>query len=481
MKKKVLIVGANGYIGVRLIHTLAEKGVDIVAFVRNKQRLKILKHLKDKVEIIEGDLLQRRSLDIIPDDIECAYYLVHSLTSKNEKFADLEEKSARYFLSKIEQTKAKKIVYLSGLSLEPSKSLHMQSRHKVGEILAGGKIPVVNFQAAIVIGSGSASFEIMRDLVEKLPIMIAPKWVVSKCQPIGIYDVLYYLEKIYDVECKKNVTYEIGGPDILTYKEMLLALAKIRGLKRWIFIVPVLTPRLSSLWLYFVTSTNLYLAKRLVESLKTDAVCKGNSIEKVIPHKCLSYEETLIKAFDKIEQNQILSSWKDALNQNAVNLLMDSYIDVPEFGCLKDIQIRNYKSCKKDVTEKLWSIGGDNGWFYMDWAWKIRGVIDKLVAGIGLRRGRRSPIDLKTGDALDFWRVLKADKENGELILYAEMKLPGEAWLSWKIDEDGSGVKITQIATFRPKGIFGRLYWYSLFPIHIFIFKGMCDKIGKLK
>ncbi|MCH9621653.1 MAG: hypothetical protein S4CHLAM20_10780 [Chlamydiia bacterium] len=479
MMKKVLIVGANGYVGVRLTYRLAEKGIKVIAFVRNLNRLKVPSHLQDKIEVIEGDLLQRISLNIIPDDIDCAYYFVHSLSSKNNKFFDLEAKSAENFVDRVSKTQCKKIVYLSGLSGKNPKSEHMKSRSQVGEILSGGLIPVVNLQAGIIIGSGSASFELMRDLVEKLPVMIAPRWINSKCQPIGISDVLYYLDELISVDITKNTIFEIGGPDKLSYKEMMKIFSEVRGLKRWFISVPVLTPRLSSLWLVLVTSSNLYLAKRLIESLRSDAICSNNDIEKMIPHKCLSYKETIGRAFDKIEQNHILSSWKDAVNKPGDNLLVDSYIQVPEFGCLNNIQIRNYTNAKEKILSKLWAIGGNNGWYYMNWAWRIRGVIDKLVGGVGLRRGRRSPKDLEAGDALDFWRVVKSNKETGELILYAEMKLPGEAWLSWDIKEIEGKVQIKQIATFRPKGLFGRIYWYSLWPVHLFIFKGLCNKIGR--
>ncbi len=477
-EKKVLIAGANGYVGSRLAYRLAEKGIFVIALVRDKTRFNIHEKIHKNIEVIEGDLLDEESLKKIPAGLSCAYYLVHSLSSKDKNFYDLEEKSARNFLKAMQKRGPEKIVYLSGLSGNDPKSEHMQSRDRVGKILNEGKVPVVNFQAGIIIGSGSASFEIMRDLVEKLPVMIAPKWVSSKCQPIGIEDVLFYLENIHDRDCD-SIKLEIGGPEVLTYKEMLHIFAKVRGLKRWIISVPFLTPHLSSLWLYFVTSANLYIAKRLVESLKGDAICHLHDIDAYIPHKCLSYEETIQRAFDRIEQNHVISSWKDAMNTSKLKPHFDQYIHVPTYGCLKNIQKRKYLTHKKEVIERLWSIGGKNGWYYMDWAWQIRGWIDKIFGGVGLRRGRRSPTELEKGDALDFWRVIQCDKENGKLLLYAEMRLPGEAWLEWKIEEIDEMTEIKQIATFRPKGLFGRLYWYALFPFHLFIFKGMCNTIGK--
>ncbi|MCH9811283.1 SDR family oxidoreductase [bacterium] len=476
---RVLVAGANGYVGSRLCYKLAEKGYHVIALVRNKDRFNVQEKVHDKIEVLECDLLQKASLNIMEGEIDCAFYLVHSLSAKQKKFYDLEEKSAIYFRERMEELETKKIVYLSGLSGENPKSEHMRSRDRVGQILLEGKIPVVNFQAGIIIGSGSASFELMRDLVEKLPVMIAPRWVSSKCQPIGISDVLYYLEHIVDKEVKESVIYHIGGPDVLTYKEMLYCFAKIRGLKRWILSVPVLTPHLSSLWLYFITSTNMYLAKRLVHSLAGDAVCLERGIEKVLPHKCLDYAQTIERAFDKIEQNHVFSSWKDALNKVGSLPHFDVYIHAPEHGCLTNVQTRYYTTPKEKILDKLWSIGGKNGWYYMTWAWKIRGRIDKLFGGVGLRRGRRSPTELQNGEALDFWRVIKSDRANGELLLFAEMKVPGEAWLSWKVREEENKVEIHQVATFRPKGVLGRLYWYSLWPVHIFIFRGLCNQIGK--
>jgi len=478
-RRSILIAGANGYVGSRLVIHLAELGMDVIALVRSKDRFKLPKAVEEKVKVIEADLLDPESLKKIPEDIACAYYLVHSLASKEGKFYELEKESAHNFRERIDETSAEKIVYLSGLSVGEDVSEHMRSRHNVQEILSNGRVPLVTFRAAIIIGSGSASFELMRDLVEKLPIMIAPRWVSSKCQPIGIVDILYYLIHVIDVKCDKNLELQIGGPDVLTYKEMMYRFAKVRKLKRWIISVPVLTPRLSSLWLYFVTSSNLFLAKRLIDSLTTDAVCQNKDVDKVIPHKCMTYEETIERAFDKIEQNHVLSSWKDALNISQIKPHIESYMNVPEHGCLTNAQVKESSLSKEDLTKRIWSVGGRNGWFYMNWAWRIRGLMDKCVGGVGLRRGRRSPTEITAGDSLDFWRVIKADKENGHLLLYAEMKVPGEAWLDWQIKEEGGKIYLHQTATFRPKGLFGRLYWYVLWPFHILIFSGMCRKAAK--
>lgn len=479
VKLKILLTGANGYIGTRLLQVLAEAGHNVVALVRSSRRIKILAHLSSNVEVIEADLLEIDSLNSIPDDIEAAYYLVHSMGNQASGFSDFESRCAENFSTAIRKTEAKQIIYLSGLSHESELSEHMGSRQRVEEILRDSSIPLTTLRAGIVIGSGSASFEIVRDLVEKLPVMVAPRWVRSKCQPIAVADVLYYLENVLLNEHCLGQTFEIGGPDTLNYKDMILQLARSRNLKRWIIPVPVLTPYLSSLWLFFITSTNFSIARALVNSLKLDAVCHENRIKEILPHTCLSYEEAIQRAFEKIEQNAVVSSWKDAIVNSHLPANLKEYIKVPEIACFKEVQERTYENPRDAIANRLWSIGGDNGWYYMDWAWTIRGWIDQLFGGVGLRRGRTDQNHLNDGDALDFWRVLLADKDSGHLLLYAEMKLPGEAWLEWKITEEDGKTKVTQTATFRPRGILGRLYWYLCVPAHMFIFKGLCNSLAK--
>lgn len=470
---KILLTGANGYIGKQLLSVLVnQERHRIVAFVRSKARLKIPEQLKNYVEVIDGDLTDEQSLDKIPRDIDAAYYLVHSMSASSSGFQKLEELSARNFSDWIKGTQAKQVIYLSGLANDQDLSPHFQSRLKVEEILAESHIPLTLLRAGIIIGSGSASFEIIRDLVEKLPVMVAPKWVSNRCQPIAIRDVLFYLVGVLNHPRCLNQTFEIGGPDQLNYKEMLLQFAEVRKLKRWIFTVPVLTPRLSSYWLYFVTSTNFSLAKSLVDSLKNEAVCKESRIQEILPRDCLTYKEAIAKAFNVIDQNAIISSWKDALVSGVLQTPLKDFIEVPKDGCVKESLRKNFSN-RNQMIQKLWSIGGKNGWYYMNWAWKLRGFIDKVFGGVGLDRGRRSPSELNEGDSLDFWRVLLADKEKGHLLLYAEMYLPGEAWLEFKVEGD----QLLQEATFRPKGVLGRLYWYGLYPIHHFIFRGMLNKI----
>lgn len=474
---KVLLTGANGYIGQRLLPLLIKAGHQVVAVVRNTQRLEIPPHCHQHVQIVQGDLLDFESIEKIPNDIDIAYYLIHSLAQTKKHLIDLETKTAKNFLKLIAKTNAQQIIYLSGLINDTNLSLHLKSRKHVDKVLRSGPISVTTLRAGIIIGSGSASFEIIRDLVEKLPVMIAPLWVENKCQPIGILDVLDYLLSVLDHPQCRGKAFDIGGPDVLTYREMLLQFAEIRGLRRYIIGVPVLTPRLSSYWLYFVTSTNFTLASALVESLKNNAVCHENKIKKIIPKKCLQFKEALQQVLEKTEDYFIFSSWKDSLAASDLNPNLFEYIKIPQFGCLTDLEKVTFHCSPNQIMDAVWSIGGDRGWYYMNWAWVLRGFIDQIFQGTGLRRGRTHPTRLRPGDALDFWRVLLADKKQQRLLLYAEMRLPGEAWLEFKITPMKHGGILHQKATFRPNGIFGRIYWYGMFPFHWFIFNGLAKGI----
>jgi len=475
---KILLTGANGYIGTRLLPRLVDEGHEIYALVRSRSRIEIPEKFQSQLHVIEADLLNPSSLLKIPTDIDAAYYLVHSM-SYSQKFSELEAASAKNFVSRLENTQAKQIIYLSGLSNEAHLSRHLTSRKEVGEILKMGKVPVTILMAGIIIGSGSASFEIIRDLVEKLPIMVAPKWLKQLTQPIAVRDVLIYLVLVLGNPVCLGQSFEIGGPDVMSYKDLLLNFAKMRGLKRKIFIVPVLTPRLSSYWLFFVTSTSFSLARFLVESLINNAVCKENRIQKLFPRKLLSYEEALQLAFTRTEEDWVPSSWKDTLSGSILNPDLSIYVHVPRFGILSDRRIIPFSCPIEQVQKRIWSLGGDRGWFAINWAWKFRSFLDKLVGGIGLRRGRTHPTRLKVGNALDFWRVLLADEKKRRLLLYAEMKLPGEAWLEFEIIPHETGGTLKQIASFRPNGVWGRFYWYSLYPFHALVFSQLAKHIAK--
>lgn len=471
----VLLTGSTGYIGRRLLPVLLDQGHHVICLVRDRRRFDFEDfseaHLK-KLTVIEADLNKPETLNNLPNKIDLAYYLVHSM-STSEDFLALEQKSAESFLAYINQTTAKQIIYLSGIVNDPSLSKHLSSRKNVEDILSQATASLTVLRAAIIIGSGSASFEIIRDLVEKLPVMIAPKWLKSRCQPIGIRNVVEYLIGVMLKEETYNQSFDIGGPDILTYKEMLMGYARVRGLKRWIIPVPVLTPKLSSHWLYFVTSTSFTLAKSLVSSLKNEVICSDNRIQEFVPIKLLSYEESIRLTLDRIQQRLVISSWKDAVPTNTIDQNFLNYIEVPTFGCLSDQRTIAFNRPKEEIIDNIWCIGGDRGWYYGNWMWGIRGFIDKFFGGVGLRRGRRNATDLKPGDALDFWRVLLADKKNGRLLLYAEMKMPGEAWLEFKFQEN----TLIQTATFRPLGLWGRIYWYAILPFHGLIFPGMIRNI----
>jgi len=473
---KVLLTGSTGYIGKRLLPYLLEAGHTVVCLVRDPRRFQEKYSDNDKVILVKADLLDRASLDNIPKDIDIAYYFVHSMGSPKTDFAHLEAKVAENFVSTINKTKARQIIYLSGIINEDQKlSKHLRSRLNVERILQTAKTNTTILRAAIIIGSGSGSFEIIRDLAEKLPIMVTPKWLSTKCQPIAIKNVVEYLLGVVDKKESFNKIFDIGGPDILTYKEMLLGYAGVRGLKRFIITIPVLTPRLSSYWLYFVTSTNFTLARSLVDSMKNEVVCSIGGIEKIVNPKLYGYKEAIQRAFKVIDSNQVPSSWIDSAS--AGNLQQDflDKIEVPKFGCLVDERKLRYEIDTERIKKSIWEIGGENGWYTWNWAWALRGLLDKMVGGVGLRRGRRSPTELKPGDALDWWRVILADEKVGRLILYAEMKVPGEAWLELEINDKQKS--FTQRATFRPNGLLGRLYWYTLLPIHKIIFNGMANKI----
>ena len=471
---KILLTGTTGYIGKRLIPFLLEMNHTLICCVRDKQRFpEILKNNKN-VSLIEVDFLDKNSLDSIPNEIDIAYYLIHSMSSSSSKFESLEEQCAINFKMRLEKTKVKQVIYLSGIVNDDQLSKHLQSRKNVEDLLHSKVYALTTFRAGIIVGSGSASFEIIRDLVEKLPIMIVPKWVDTKSQYIAIRDILAYLSKAIGKKELYNQSFDVFGPDVLTYKQMMMQFSEVRQLKRYIYSVPVMTPKLSSYWLYFITATSYKLAISLVDSMKVEVIGKPSNINEILEVNPINYKEAVRKAFMNIEQNSIVSSWKDSFVSGRFNKKLSQYIGVPEYGCFKDIKKRRVNNEKKTL-ERIWSIGGENGWYYADYLWKIRGFLDKISGGIGLRRGRTHPTELNPGDALDFWRVLYANKDEKRLLLFAEMRLPGEAWLEFKIENK----QLIQRAVFRPKGLLGRIYWFTVLPFHGLIFNGMINQLVK--
>ncbi|UQD56315.1 SDR family oxidoreductase [Flavobacterium sp. K5-23] len=471
---KILLTGATGYIGKRLLPILVANGYEIICCVRDRNRFKIPKGFEKNIKVIEVDFLKEETLLEIPSDIDAAYYLIHSMSSSSDNYDELESISANNFVQRINKTNAKQVIYLTGIVNDESLSKHLSSRKNVEDILSSGTYVMTALRAGIIVGSGSASFEIIRDLVNKLPIMITPKWLNTKCQPIAINDVLEFLSKSLLNPVTYNQNFDIGGPDILTYKEMLLAFAKAKNLKRWIFTIPIMTPKLSSYWLYFVTSTSYKLASALVSSMKVEVVCRDTKINELLDVKPMTYEMALSRALLKVEADNVASSWKDSLVSGRFKTNISTYLKIPKKDCF--IDRRKKEIIDREYTiNKIWSIGGETGWYYGDWLWNLRGFIDKLYGGVGSRRGRTNKHNINPGDSLDFWRVLYSNKEEGKLILFAEMKLPGEAWLEFKI----LGNTLYQSATFRPRGIWGKLYWYAVLPFHGFIFNGMLNKLVK--
>ncbi|MEI7421655.1 MAG: SDR family oxidoreductase [Prolixibacteraceae bacterium] len=477
---KVLLTGSTGYIGKRLLNNLSAAGHDVTCFVRSLERMIVPELSNANVTGHEIDLLKP-----IPDhlhslDIDVAFYLVHSMSSSIGQFMEEEALSARNFAAFISKTNCQQIIYLSGISNSDKLSKHLQSRKNVEELLRESGKHLTVLRAGIIVGSGSASFEIIRDLMEILPVVVAPAWVKTLCQPLGVADVLKYLTGCMLNSQTYDDIFDIGGPEILSYKQMLLQYAEVRGLKRWIGVIPFFSPRMSSYWLYFVTSTSYYLAVNLVDSMKVEVVCKDNRLQQMLGIEPLTYREACKRALERINLDTVASSWTDAVSMPKGYQLFE-YLDVPTYGVLHDRRSLKLEGDPGKVLNRIFAIGGETGWYFADWIWNVRGVIDKMVGGVGLRRGRRNATDLNPGDALDFWRVLIADRENKRLLLFAEMKVPGEAWLEFKIVLREDGLYMTQTATFMPKGLSGRLYWWLLLPIHLVMFQGMIKAIVRGK
>lgn len=466
---KVLLTGSTGYIGRRLKQILLnDENIELKLLVRNK---KSVSKQNENIEIIEGDTFNKESLKEALKDVEVAYYLIHSLS--NENYKDLDKISAQNFLDVATLCGVKRIIYLGGLGVKnENTSEHLLSRIETGEILSSNKnVQTIWFRAGVIIGSGSASFEIIRNLTEKLPIMTTPKWVNTKAQPIAVSDVLAYLHNGLYLEKKENLIVDIGSEQ-LSYKNMMLKTAKVLGLKRYLITLPFMSINLSSYWLNLFTPVPFTVAKALIEGLKSEVIIQNDHAKKYFPNITpISYEQAVTNAIKEIEENQVISRWNDkgdgVWEKNAQNEISKAvFID------RKEVDISNLEASK--VYQSFIGIGGVNGWFDFDFLWELRGIIDKLIGGVGLKRGRRSQCDLRISDCLDFWKVVDLKKDE-RLLLYAQMKVPGEAWLEFKIKDN----KLIQSAYFYPKGVFGRLYWYALVPLHYFVFNNMIKSIIK--
>ena len=478
---KILLTGATGYIGKRVLPVLLEQGHHVICCVRDKNRFPgsgIYKH--PNITILEIDFLKELNSTDSISEIDVAYYLINSMGRKPEYVGRQEENSAKNFINLMNRTKVRQIIYLGNL-IKGDQMEQSGQIDTVDFILSNVGIPYTIFKTNTIIGSGSASFEIIRDLVELLPVMIAPKWLNTRLQPIAIRNVLECLTGVLLRPETFNQVYEIGGPEILTYKEMLQQFAEVRGIKRRIYMLPFQASGFSAYWLTLITSTSFKLAKFLVDSMKVEAIPEENDLNKLLNIKLISYKDAVKLAFQRIEQNNVVSSWKDSLISSYEDNSLLEHMKIPTKGCYKDRRKIEISTSIEQVLSNMWSIGGKRGWYYGNWLWDIRGYLDKLWGGVGLRRGRTNRDTLYTGDTVDFWRVLAADKQNKRLLLFAEMKLPGEAWLEFKIIQKNGKSYLQQTATFRPVGIAGRLYWYVEYPFHLFIFNGMAKNLIRYK
>ena len=467
---KVLLTGSNGYIGRRLKkRLLEEKDIHLRLFLRDKKTL--TSKINRNIEFVEGSSFDKDQLRLALKDINVAYYLIHSLSNSNYK--ELDKQSAQNFIDIAKECGVKKIIYLGGLGVKnKDTSEHLLSRIETGEILSScEEVQTIWLRAGVIIGSGSTSFEIIRNLTEKLPIMTTPKWVETKAEPIGVDDVINYLSESLYIKEQKNLMVDIGCEQ-LTYKEMMIQTAQALGLKRIIIPLPFLSINISSYWLNLFTPVPFSIAKALIEGLKSEVVVQNNNAQIYYPNiKPIKFLEAVKQAVIVIQQNQVISRWSDNLGKDW-NKDHSKEIADAIFLDRKELDISHIP--KEKVYASFISIGGKNGWFEFDFLWEIRGFFDKMIGGVGLKRGRRDQSNLRIGDSLDFWKVVDI-KENERLLLFAQMKLPGKAWLEFKIKDD----KLIQTAYYYPKGVFGRIYWYTLIPIHYFVFKNMISNIVK--
>jgi len=472
--KKIALTGATGYVGGRLLNLLIKNHYEVRCIVRNPEFLK--SRVSTNVEVVKGDVLDRNSLLKALEGMEVAFYLVHSMGSKSD-FEEMDRVAAENFAISSKKAGIKKIIYLGGLFEEQGKlSPHLRSRQEVGNILRSSGIPVIEFRASIIIGSGSLSFEMIRALVERLPAMITPKWVRIPAQPIFIGDVLNYLLSAIDLEVDEHKIFEIGGPEVVSYSDLMNEYAKIRGLRRLMIPVPVLTPTLSGLWLGLVTPVYARVGKKLIDSIKHPTVVNDNSVNNYIDFKPLGVKEAIELSLRNEDKEFAETRWSDSMSATIDNLSRKTY---RVGNRLVDIHQINVDKPIENVFNVIERIGGKNGWYGYDFLWSIRGFLDLLVGGVGVRRGRRDPNHLVAGDVLDFWRVESIERPS-RLYLKAEMKVPGRAWLEFSLTSSGSGTQIKQMAIFDPAGLWGIIYWYLMYPFHQLIFKGMLKKIAKL-
>lgn len=471
--KRVLLTGATGYVGGRLLKELEKRGYAVRALARRPENL--IGRVSEGTEVVKGDVLDAESLGAAFEGIDFAYYLVHSMGSKAD-FEEQDRDAAINFSSAARKAGVQRIVYLGGLGKESEElSSHLRSRQEVGSILRESGVPTIELQASIILGSGSLSFEMIRNLVERLPVMVAPKWVQVNAQPIFIDDVLRYLIGALDVPLTKSRVYQIGGSDVISYSGIMREYARQRGLKRLMLPVPLLTPWLSSLWLNLITPVYARIGRKMIDSIRFPTVVRNEDALSDFDFQPLGIRDAMSKVLRKEEQYFNETRWSDSLSSAGP---IRSWGGVKFGNRIVDHRCAMVKATLEQAFAPIQRIGGERGWYYANLLWRIRGALDYLFGGVGLRRGRRDPERIRVGESIDFWRV-EAFEPDKRLRLFAEMKVPGRAWLEFEVHSTKEGVEICQTANFDPLGALGLLYWYALYPLHALIFAGMLKNIAR--
>jgi uncharacterized protein YbjT (DUF2867 family) len=466
----VLVVGSSGYIGSRLVPQLLKQGCRVRCLVRDRNRIAAYAW-SSSIEVMEGDVLDATSLNLVFQRVSVVYYLVHSMSNPTGDFAELDRQAARNVGDAARRFGVDRIIYLGGLGKRrEEQSPHLRSRHEVGDVLRESGVPVTEFRAAVIVGAGSLSFEMIHHLANRLPVMICPRWVVTRTQPIAVEDVLAYLVAALASAESTGRVIDVGGPEILTYRDMMLRVARALGLRRWLIKVPVLTPRLSSYWVGLVTPVPVKPAHALIEGLRHETICENDDARVIFQITPIGFDQAVKRALSVVLSDQSGQHQKEG--ESIISQIEPSHL-------LTDRRQLTVKGPAENLFQVVSSIGGENGWYAADFLWKMRGLIDELFGGVGLRRGRRHPSELSVGDQLDFWRVEELDPGK-RILLRAEMKLPGKAWLEFVVDGTGqSGSKLTQTARFYPRGLLGIVYWYGIYPVHIMVFRRLVSAIGK--
>lgn len=467
--KKIAVAGATGYVGGHLVPALHNAGYHIRCLARTPEKLS--GRPWDYAEVVQADVFDLPSLESALSDIDIAFYLIHSMENSSD-FTEQDNRAASNFAEMAKHNGVQRIIYLGGLGGDDDTlSRHLQSRQEVGRLLGKTGIPVTELRASVIIGSGSASFEIIRDLAKKLPLMITPRWVNSLCEPISIENVIKYLVGTLETPETVGEVLEIGGGDVLAYSEMLRKVSASLGRPLFMIKVPVLTPRLSAYWLNLVTSVPMQIAYPLVDGLRNDTICHDFRIREWIPQELHSFDTSIRLALAEDEEI-VQSRWTEASVQSFSKEIGDSDL------IFRDVRTVESEFTVPELFDRVKQIGGETGWYSVDWAWKLRGLLDRIIGGVGMRRGRRDPADMRIGDVIDFWRVVDYEPVR-YLRLQAEMKLPGQAWLEFEVMEsENSRAKLIQTASFIPSGFLGHLYWYMLYPAHNLIFHTMARNIA---